>query len=186
MGHICPTYKESFQVRWDNGIPLFLHAVIYLEVSLFRWTSQNAFFRVTAVYKWYCVQCCIAALYTVSFVHGCFAGKRILAGSTEWRYFKVDGCMEKKWDTVTPADLKRLFLSETYMFLVTKGLKWSEYIHIRHFTRNSIGVLLWTHDEYCSYFKDREFLIQLKNTSRKCQPNKKKIKNSEEVSKLHF
>jgi len=84
--------------------------------------------------------------------------------------------MEKKWGTVTPADLKRLFLSETYMFLVTKGLKWSEYIHIRHFTRNSIGVLLWTHDEYCSYFKDREFLIQLKNTSRKCQPNKKKIK----------
>jgi len=22
-GHICPTYKESFQVRWDNSIPLF-------------------------------------------------------------------------------------------------------------------------------------------------------------------
>jgi hypothetical protein len=27
------------------------------------------------------------------------------------RYFKVDGCMEKKWDTVIPADLKRLFAS---------------------------------------------------------------------------
>jgi hypothetical protein len=26
----------SFQVRWDNSIPLFLHAAIYLEVSLFR------------------------------------------------------------------------------------------------------------------------------------------------------
>jgi hypothetical protein len=25
-------------------------------------------------------------------------------------YFKVDGSMEKKWDTVTPADLKRLFV----------------------------------------------------------------------------
>jgi hypothetical protein len=59
-GHICPTYKGSFQVRWDNSIPLFLHAVVYLEVSLFRWTSQNAFSRETAVYKWYCVQCCIA------------------------------------------------------------------------------------------------------------------------------
>jgi hypothetical protein len=23
VGHICPTYKESFQVRWDNSIPLF-------------------------------------------------------------------------------------------------------------------------------------------------------------------
>jgi len=30
----------------------------HLEVSLFRWTSQNAFSRETAVYKWYCVQCC--------------------------------------------------------------------------------------------------------------------------------
>jgi len=67
--HVCPTYKESFQVRWENSIPLFLHAAIYLEVSLFRWTSQNAFFRETAVYKWYCVQCC-KALHTVSFVHG--------------------------------------------------------------------------------------------------------------------
>jgi hypothetical protein len=28
----------------------------------------------------------------------------------EWRYFKVDGSMEKKWDTVIPADLKRLFV----------------------------------------------------------------------------
>ena len=41
-GHICPTYKESFQVRWGNSIPLFLHAALYLEVPLLRWTSQNA------------------------------------------------------------------------------------------------------------------------------------------------
>ena len=53
-GHTCPTYKEALQVRWDNSIPLFLHAVIYLEVSLFHWTSQNAFSRETSVYKWYC------------------------------------------------------------------------------------------------------------------------------------
>jgi hypothetical protein len=32
--------------------------------------------------------------------------------------------MEKKWDTVIPADLKRLFVSGTYTYvpLVTKGL----------------------------------------------------------------
>ena len=114
-GHICSTYTESFQVRWDNSIPLFLHAAIYLEVSLFRWTSQNAFSRETAMYKWYSVQCCYAALHTVSFVHGCFAGKCILTGSTEQRYFKLDGSMEKKWDTVIPADLKRRFVSGTYM-----------------------------------------------------------------------
>ena len=64
-GHICPTYKESFQVRWDNSIPHFLHAAIYLEVSLFRWTSQNAFSRETAVYKWYCVQCCYSIAHSI-------------------------------------------------------------------------------------------------------------------------
>jgi hypothetical protein len=49
-------------------------------------------------------------LHTVSFVqYGCFAGKCILTGSTEKIYLKVDGSMEKKWDTVTPADLKGLF-----------------------------------------------------------------------------
>jgi hypothetical protein len=56
-----------------------------------------------------------AALHAVSFVHGCFAGKCILTGSTEYRYFKVDGSMEEKWDTVIPADLKNLFVSGTYM-----------------------------------------------------------------------
>jgi hypothetical protein len=71
-------YKESFQVCWGNSIPLFLHAAIYLEVYLFHWTSQNAFSHETAVYKWYCVHCCYAALHTVSFVHGSFVGKSYL------------------------------------------------------------------------------------------------------------
>jgi len=31
--------------------------------------------------------------------------------------------MEKKWDTVTPADLKRLFVRGIYDPLVKKGLK---------------------------------------------------------------
>jgi hypothetical protein len=52
-----------------------------------------------------------AALHTVSFVHGkmhsdWFNGIEIL---------KVNGSMEKKWDTVILADLKRLFVSGTYM-----------------------------------------------------------------------
>ena len=112
-GHICPAYKESFQVRWDTSIPLFLHAAIYLKVSLFRWTSQNAFSRVQMIL------CAMlhAALHTVSFVHDYFAGKCILTGSMEQIYFKVDSSMEKKWDTGIPADLKRLFVSGTYMSL---------------------------------------------------------------------
>jgi hypothetical protein len=60
-------------------------------------------------------QSCIAALPTVSFVRGCFAGNCILTGSTELRYFKVDGSMEKKWNTVISADLKRLSVSGIYM-----------------------------------------------------------------------
>jgi hypothetical protein len=43
-------------------------------------------------------------------------GKCILTGSMEYKYFKVDGSMEKKWDSVIPADLKRRFVSGTYMF----------------------------------------------------------------------
>ena len=70
----------------------------------------------------------IAALHTVSFVHGCLAGKCILTGSTEQRCFKVDGSMEKKWDTVIPADLKRLFCKwDIYVLLVMKGLKYMSF-----------------------------------------------------------
>jgi hypothetical protein len=35
---------------------------------------------------------------------------------------KVDGSMEKKWDTAIPADLKRLFVSGAYIPLVTNRL----------------------------------------------------------------
>ena len=55
----------------------------------------------------------VAAFHTVSFVYGCFAGKCIPTSSTVQKYFKVDGSMEKNWDTVIPADLKRLFVSGT-------------------------------------------------------------------------
>jgi len=51
-------------------------------------------------------------------------------------------------------------------------LRGSGYNRIRYFTRCSISVLLWTHDEYSSYFKNREFHIQLKNSSHKCQSTK--------------
>ena len=118
-GHICPTYKESLLVWWDNSIPLFLHATIYLEVSLFHWISQNAFFRETAVYKWYCVQCCMQRCTQYHLYTAVSSKKFILTDSTEQRYFNADGSMEKKWDTVIPADLKRLFVSGTYM------LRWS-------------------------------------------------------------
>jgi hypothetical protein len=55
-----------------------------------------------------------AALHTVSFVYSCFTVKCTLTGSTEYRY-EVDGSMEKKWDTLIPVDLKRLFVNGIYM-----------------------------------------------------------------------
>jgi len=121
-GHICPTYKESFQVCWDNSIPLFLHAAIYLEVSLFHWTSQNVFSRETAMYKWYSVQFCYAALHTVSFVHGCFCGKmhsdwfngiEILQG--RWQHGEVGYCYPSGFE-------KTLCKWDIYVLLVMKGL----------------------------------------------------------------
>jgi hypothetical protein len=63
-------------------------------------------------------------LHSSTFVHCCFARKCILTGSTEYRYFKVDGSMEKKWDAVIPADLKKTLCKwDAYVPLVTKGLK---------------------------------------------------------------
>jgi len=43
-------------------IPLLLHAAIYLELSLLRETSENAFSRETTEFKWYWVQCCMGGL----------------------------------------------------------------------------------------------------------------------------
>ena len=108
-GHICHTYKESFQVRWDNSIPLFLHAAIYLEVSLFRWTRQNAFSYETA----HSIICTVW-LFREKMHSYWFNGMEILQG--RWQHGeKVRYCYpsgpEKtlcKWDIHVP--------------LVTKGL----------------------------------------------------------------
>ena len=71
-GHKCPSYKGSFQVRWDKSIPLFLHAAIYLKylysIEPVRMhfpvkqpcTNDTVCNAVSAVHKWYCVQCCIS------------------------------------------------------------------------------------------------------------------------------
>ena len=121
MGHVCPTYKESFQVRWDNSIPLFLHAAIYLEVPLFRWTSQNAFSH---------VQMILCAMLLCSIAHSIictwpfrgkmhsdwFNGIEILQG--RWEHGeKVGYCyrsgLEKtpcKWDIYVPLVTKGLIL----------------------------------------------------------------------------
>jgi hypothetical protein len=67
--------------------------------------------------------CCYAALHIVSFVHGCFMGKCILTGSTEQRYFKVDGRMEKKVGYCYPSRLEKTLCKwDTHVPLVTKGL----------------------------------------------------------------
>jgi hypothetical protein len=76
MSHL---QRDFSSFCWDNSIPLFLHAAIHLKVSLFHWTSQNAFSHVQMIL------CAMlhAALHTGSFAQGCFAGKWILTGSME-------------------------------------------------------------------------------------------------------
>jgi hypothetical protein len=56
-----------------------------------------------------------AGLHKIIFVHCCFAGKCILTLFSEYRQFKVDGSMEKKWDTGIPVDLRGLFERGIYM-----------------------------------------------------------------------
>ena len=122
MGHICPTYKEAFQVRWDNSIPLFLHAAIYLEVSLFRWTSQNAFSRETAVHKCAMLLCSIAhsiictQLFRGKMHSDWFNGIEILQG--RWQHGeKVGYCHPSRLE-------KTLCKWDIYVPLVTKGLSY--------------------------------------------------------------
>jgi hypothetical protein len=110
---VCPTYKESFQARWDNSISLFLRAAVYLEVSLFRWTSQNAFSRETSVYKWYCVQCCYADI-SREMHSDWFYGIEMLQG--RWQHGeKVGYCYPRGLE-------KTLCNWNIYVPLVTKGL----------------------------------------------------------------
>jgi len=86
-GHIYPTYKESFQVRWDNSIPLFLHAANYLEVSLFHWTSQNAFSH---------VQMILCAMLHSSIAHSIIC-TRLFHGKMHSDWFNRTEILQGRW-----------------------------------------------------------------------------------------
>ena len=85
------SHKESFQIRWDNSVPLLLHAAIHLEVSLFSWTSQNAFSR---------VQMTLCAMLHSSIAHSIVCTVRLFRGKmhSDWFngieiFFTVAPCM---------------------------------------------------------------------------------------------
>ena len=118
-GYICPTYKGSFQVRWDNSIPLFLHAAIYLEVSLFRWTSQNAFSLV------HMIQCAI--LYS-SIAHSIIC-TRLFRGKMNSDWFNGIEILQGRWQHgekmgyCYPSGLEKTLCKwDIYVPLVTKEL----------------------------------------------------------------
>jgi len=122
-GLICPTYTKSFQVRWGNSIPLFLHAAIYLEVSLFRWTSQNAFSLETAVYKRYYISIVCTQLFRGKMHSAWFNGIEILQG--RWQHGEIVGYCY-------PSGLEKTLCKwDIYVLLVTKGLNvWLMVINI--------------------------------------------------------
>jgi hypothetical protein len=103
---------KSFQVPCGNSFPLFLRAAIYLEVSLFRWTSQNAFSRETAVYIWCSIIC--TRLFRGKMHSDWFNGIEILQG--RWQHGeKVGYCNPSGLETT-------LCKWDIYVPLVTKGL----------------------------------------------------------------
>jgi hypothetical protein len=64
----------------------------------------------------------------------------------------VCNAAEKKWDTVIPADLKRLFVSGTHVPLVTKGLK-GAYKNVTWFLKDGSILLKQGFVEIYSYVK---------------------------------
>jgi hypothetical protein len=88
---------EILRGRWQHGEKVEYCYPSGLEKTLSKWeiyvplVTKGLKTIISRNYEYICY----AALHTVSFVHGCFAGKCILTGATEYRYFKVDGSMEK-------------------------------------------------------------------------------------------
>jgi hypothetical protein len=108
--HICPTYKESFQIHWDNSIPLFLHAAIYLEVFLFRWTIQNAAMQLLCSIA-HCIIC--TRLFRGKMHSDWFNGIEILQG--RWQHGEKAGyCYPSGFE-------KTLCKWDIYVSLVMKG-----------------------------------------------------------------
>ena len=101
-GHIFPTYKRVFFKSAGIMVSHFFSMLPFTLKYLYSVEPVRMHFPVkrpctngpvcnaacdiahsiicTVLYRWYCVQCSIAALHTVSFVQGCFAGKCILTG----------------------------------------------------------------------------------------------------------
>ena len=121
-GHICPTYKESFQVRWDNSIPLFLHAAILpWSISIPLNQSECIFPRNSRVQM---IQC---AMLLCSIAHSIictrlFRGKMHSDWPTEERYFKVRWQHGEKVGYCYPSGLEKTLCKwDIYVPLVTKG-----------------------------------------------------------------
>jgi len=148
-GQIRHTYRDSFHCRWHNIIPLFLHPAIYLEVSLFRWTSQNAFSRKTAVYKWYCVQCCIAALHTAVGIRcpAHCAGQRMpTTRPTTFHYEKSRGC-QCSFRLLVMGDVSPETCWALYKYGIIQIL-----IHCCTLLDFSLWIVLWCTDPQISCF----------------------------------
>jgi hypothetical protein len=135
-GHKLPTYKESFQVRWGNSIPLFLHAAIYLEVYLFRW-MLNAMLHSSIAHNIICTR-----LFRGKMHSDWFNGIDILQG--RWQH-------GEKLEYCYPSGLEKTLCKwEVYVPLVTKGLtgfkSWNNFLNIQQLTWNHVVKLQHTNE----------------------------------------
>jgi hypothetical protein len=85
MSHLCPT-KSLFTSagvtvsHFFSMLPSTLKYLYSVEPVIMHFPAKNIRLQMILCAM---LHSCYAALHTVSFVHGCFAGKCILTGSTE-------------------------------------------------------------------------------------------------------
>jgi len=134
VGHICPAGHErvgSMEKKWDTVIPADLKRLFVSGTYMSRWSRKGwqhgekvGYCYPSGLEKTLCEWDIYVPLVTKGLAAWRKSG--ILLSQRAWKdslwvghicpvgHERV-GSMEKKWDTVIPADLKRLFVSGTYM-----------------------------------------------------------------------
>ena len=124
-GHICPTYKESFQVRWGNSVPLFPCCHLPWSISIPLNQSECIFPRNS------CVQMILCAMLHSSIAHNIICTVQLFRGKMHSDWFNGIEILQGRWQHgekvgyCYPRGLgKTLFKWDTYVPLVMKGLKY--------------------------------------------------------------
>ena len=112
------------------------------------------------------VQCCIAALHTVSFVHGWFNGIEILQG--RYRHGeKVGYCYPRgldktlcKWDISVPLVTKKLITGRTYQYKNHVTLRVTDFAEKSgNFSDKTVSHVVYTQEQGRKAITSEEILV---------------------------